>query len=646
MKKITGISLIYAALIFVVFGTVMSVLKVNRMVHFANREELSQYDFSENCAVLEEILCDKYPDKLLYPSETAEYNAKDSTAEFEHFATYRFTVPVKEGVNYAISCRKSDYAVKVFVDGELIASTGNVAESKEEFVPTAAAYEAFFTGKGETAEIVIWQANFNHHKHYPVWFRLGPAEKISEYNRKVLFENVIVAVVLITAALINFGMFLCFSGRYELLWFSSICTCAAVNALFPEVTNFTAPHINWYVSHKLETCSIIAILFFSILYVGVLFKQYVNRKLLRIAIIVTGVIFALFAFAPSIIYSRCNEICIIIVSVTMIPMLVSLIIKLVKWRKTIPNSNRLALTGVVVYALISLNEALGYGEYFENLDIMGTTTGVAMLAFFNSLALAVDFRASIEMLRQAEALERELDQTNQALTRLDKIREAFLSDLSHELKTPLTVISSNAAVTAKQVSMGRADDKTVERLGNIEREAVRLGKMVEKLKNSAKGQYSEKPQNLKIGKLLDSAADFCMPLCARNGNTIAVDCADDIKVFASTNTMFHCLYNLISNATKHSRDSVIELVCAKSESGVVLSVIDHGDGMTEEQKKHAFERGFSGDSSTGIGLPLCRELVENEGGTIFLSDTKGGGLTVSFAMKEATEDGENTDDRG
>lgn len=644
MKKITGIALIYAALIFLVFGTVMSVLKVNRMTHFADRTELSGYDFSKECGVLDEYLGDKYVNKLIYPNETDAFTPDGTDAEFENYVTYRFTAPVKEGVNYAVTCKKSDYALKVFADGILIAETGRVSDSKEEFVPTASAYEAFFTGKGESVEIVIWQANFNHHKHYPIWFRLGPAEKISEYNRKVLFENVIAAVVLATAALFNFGMFLCFTSRRELLWFSCICICSTIGTIFPEITGFLVPDVNWYVSHKLEICSVVAILFFAILYVGVLFKQYVNQKLMRLAIIVTGSIFVLFAFSPSLIYSRCNEASLIVITLMLLPMLVSMVIKMVKWRKTIPDSNLLALIGVVAYGLISLNEGLGYDNYFKNLDIIGTTTGVAMLAFFNSLALAIDFRSSLELLRQAEALDRELDQTNKALTRLDRIREAFLSDLSHELKTPLTVIASNAAVSAKQVSLGRADDKTAERLGNIEREAVRLGKMVEKLKNSAKGQYSEEPQNLAISTVLKSAADFCMPLCARNGNTISVDCAENIKVFSSSNTMFHCLYNLISNATKHSRNSEIELICTTNEGGVVISVKDHGDGMTEEQMKHAFERGFSGDSSTGIGLPLCRELVENEGGTIFLSHTKGGGLTASFVLKEGADDGENTDD--
>lgn len=646
MKKTIGISLLYAALIFIILEIVFSAVKTEKMVHFGNREELNSFDFREDCAVLDEPLGDKYVNRLLSPQEIQTATCDPVETDFEHFVTYRFTVPVKDGFNYAITCKKSDYALNIFIDGVLVTQTGRVAASEADFVPKASAYEVFFTGKGESAEIIIQQANYNHHKHYPIWFRLGPAGMISEYIRKTLFESVIVAVILGTSSLMNAGMFFCFRRKRELLWFSIICFAAAVRTIFPEVTAYVAPDLNWYVSHKLEICSLIAAFFFSVLYVGALFREYVNKGFLKVAMSVSFIAFAFFALTPSSVYSRFNEVGLIIIAVTTLPMMVSMIAKMINHRKTIPSSNMLALIGVVFYALVSLNDAIGYGEYFQNLNIIGTTTGMAVFAFFNSLALSIDFRSSQDLLKKAEARERELDETNRMLLRLDRLRERFLSDLSHELKTPLTVIASNAAVSEKQVSMGKADEGTSVRLGNIEKEAVRLGKMVEKLKNTAMGQYSEKAENIDIGDLLRRAADFCMPLCARNGNTITVDCEDGIWAYSSANTMFHCLYNLISNATKHSRDGLIELKCMKNGDGVVISVIDHGEGMTEEQMEHAFERGFSEDSSTGIGLPLCRELIEYDGGTLFLSNTPGGGLTACFILKEGVKNGEDPDDRG
>lgn len=98
----------------------------------------------------------------------------------------------------------------------------------------------------------------------------------------------------------------------------------------------------------------------------------------------------------------------------------------------------------------------------------------------------------------------------------------------------------------------------------------------------------------------------------------------------SEDLVFHCLYNLIANATRHCRNKEIGLTGSAEEGKTVIRVIDRGSGMTDEEKGKAFERGYSGDNGSGIGLALCREIAEDNGGSIRLSDTPGGGLTVTI----------------
>ena len=133
-----------------------------------------------------------------------------------------------------------------------------------------------------------------------------------------------------------------------------------------------------------------------------------------------------------------------------------------------------------------------------------------------------------------------------------------------------------------------------------------------------------------LAATLRYAADFCEPLCKRNSNRITVTCEEGIGADISEDLIFHCLYNLISNSTRHCRGNVIELSGEKADDKAVIRVTDHGDGMTEEQMEKAFERGFSGDSGSGIGLALCRKITEDNGGIIRLGNTPGGGLTVSI----------------
>lgn len=646
MKNTNVISLMYAGLIFIVFAVIMSCVRVEDSPHIADTAALASFPYDEKYATIQEAVCEKYCDRFILPEEIGNYTPDPSETDYRNYVTFHVTVPVKKGVSYAISSRKSDYALNIYVDGRLLVKTGNVSDDEKSFVPTASAYEAFFTAEGDTCDIVIWQANYNHYKHYPIWFKLGPAEKIAHLNMLTVLKSSIVTVVLLTAGLMNIGLFFCFRKKREALWFSFICLTAAISNTFPEISGFVIPNFNWYLSHKLETCSVTALLFFIILYVGEKFRPYVTRVFFILALYVTGAIFGLFAFLPSAVYSRLNEVAIAASVVTFIPMLLHLTVKLIKNHKAVSQSNRLAIYGVLAFAFLSLNEAVGYVGFFGNLDIFGLTTGVSIFVFFNSLALTIDFRTSEEMFEQSRAREQELAQTNEMLTRLGRIRENFFADISHELKTPLTVIATNAALSSRIVTMGKADASTAERLNGIEREAVRLGAMVEKLKKTSNARQGDKAECIDMKKALSSAADFCNPLCARNENTITVECADDIIAYASANTMFHCIYNLISNATRHSREENIELICTEDSEEVVVSVRDHGEGMSEQAKEHAFERGFSNDSSTGIGLPLCRELVQSEGGRIYLSDTEGGGLTVSFTLKRGDQNGKDSVDRG
>lgn len=643
MKKPIGISLLYAAIIFLVFGILISSVSVDEMTHISDNDELSSFDFGSKCAVISDEISERYNDKLLTPSEIDGNIPDKKGSDFEYFTTYRFRVPVSEGVNYGISCRKSDYAVNIYVDGKQIVKTGNVSDKKENFVPTASAYEAFFTGNGNTAEIVIQQANFNHHKHYPVWFRLGPAEKISRYNRQALLKNVIISVVLLTAALMNIGMFLCFTEKKEILWFSIICLMASVNTVFPDVTAFVSPGINWYVSHKIETCSMIALMLFSLIYAKDKFEEYINIKSAKAAIITGSVIFALFALTPPSVYTRCNEVSIIVIIVCALPMIVLMAKNVFRTGRKISQSNKLAFIGIIFLVILAVNDGIGYGDHIKNLDIFGTTTGVSLFAFFNSLALAIDFRTANEMLEQSKARENELAQTNEAMMNLSRMRDSFLADLSHELKTPLTVIGSISSLAAYQMENGIADDKTTASLKRNEDEAVRLGEMVERLKLKSINRLDDSGKKVtNLHSTLTSGADFCDPVCRRRGNRISVQCADDISIDITEDLLFHCLYNLIANANRHCENNIIELIGKADTDYTEIKVIDHGDGMSEENMKSAFDRGYSGDSGSGIGLALCREIAEYNNGTITLGNTEGGGLTVTIKFRRY-EYGQNSD---
>ena len=95
------------------------------------------------------------------------------------------------------------------------------------------------------------------------------------------------------------------------------------------------------------------------------------------------------------------------------------------------------------------------------------------------------------------------------------------------------------------------------------------------------------------------------------------------------------LYNLVINASRHTRGGRILLLAEKQDREVLISVRDSGDGMDEETIAHAFDRGFTEDGGHGLGLALCLELTEYHGGRIWIEpNDPEKGITVFIALPD------------
>lgn len=106
-------------------------------------------------------------------------------------------------------------------------------------------------------------------------------------------------------------------------------------------------------------------------------------------------------------------------------------------------------------------------------------------------------------------------------------------------------------------------------------------------------------------------------------------------------SILQVLYNLIANANRHCRESVIIVRARRIDDMVEVDVVDHGNGMDPVLAQHAFEAGVSGDEGSGLGLALCRQIVEDGGGTIALRSSIGSGTTVTFTLPAENQEAED-----
>ncbi|MCL2617835.1 MAG: HAMP domain-containing histidine kinase [Defluviitaleaceae bacterium] len=232
---------------------------------------------------------------------------------------------------------------------------------------------------------------------------------------------------------------------------------------------------------------------------------------------------------------------------------------------------------------------------------------------------------------------------NELLDRLSRLRVEFFQSISHDLKTPLTVISTcilNAAdVLDFDEEINR--DEMRESLGYAQLEIIRMARMVDSaLKMSSLHDGRKKMKPLDIAKFLRDGAEIYRVLAERHKNKIVVDITQELPpVLANSDMLLHVLTNLLSNANRYTRDGEINIRAVEQGSAITITVADTGSGVDPDILPRIFERGVS-DKSTGLGLSICKTIVEEvHGGTIDVLNKPGTGAAVIITLPVHIDDG-------
>ena len=222
-----------------------------------------------------------------------------------------------------------------------------------------------------------------------------------------------------------------------------------------------------------------------------------------------------------------------------------------------------------------------------------------------------------------------------ALQELDEARSGLLRSVSHDLRTPLAVIQA----VATDLRSGTAyDDSTRdELLGLVGTEAERLDRIVANLLSLSRieaGTLQPDRQAVDLGELVTSSAERMERVL--EGLAVTLDIAPDLPLVpADYSQVDQVVTNLLENAARHSTPGApIEVTVAERETALVVTVADHGPGIPADRRDEVFEPFRSGGpgSGSGVGLAICRAIVEAHGGTISAGDAPGGGAAVRFSL--------------
>ena len=236
------------------------------------------------------------------------------------------------------------------------------------------------------------------------------------------------------------------------------------------------------------------------------------------------------------------------------------------------------------------------------------------------------------------------------LKRIDAAKDGFLSSVTHELRTPLTSIRSFA-----EILVNYPDESAETRKGFyliIKRESERLSRLIDNVLDLSKiraGKTNWHVKKLHSASVIEEAVEAVHCLVLEKDLRLATELEEDLPAFrADEDRIFQVLTNLISNAIKFTPRGGEIRISAKLLEGkrsedrrdfIHISVSDTGIGISEEDLSRIFDDYTQCSDTlsekpkgTGLGLPICKEIVSRHGGNIWVESEKGKGSTFHITL--------------
>lgn len=257
-----------------------------------------------------------------------------------------------------------------------------------------------------------------------------------------------------------------------------------------------------------------------------------------------------------------------------------------------------------------------------------------------------------ERVRTEEALQ----QAKEAAEVANRAKSDFLSMVSHELRTPLTSVLGFAKIIKKKldstifpeiVTEDKKTLKAVKQVGDnidiIVSEGERLTTLINDVLDLAKleaGKIEWKSEPISVAQIVEQATAATSALFGAKNLELFLELEDDLpQIVGDRDRLVQVLINLISNAIKFTEKGSVICRVRKTDNAIALSVIDSGIGIAETDQPQVFEQFkqigntlTEKPKGTGLGLPICKQIVEHHGGTIWVESELGKGSNFSFTL--------------
>ncbi len=293
-------------------------------------------------------------------------------------------------------------------------------------------------------------------------------------------------------------------------------------------------------------------------------------------------------------------------------------------------------------------------ESHDSIDTILFYGIIAMLSLFTLLIFAIIYFTRTLSKTVSEPVDKR-DKEQQAmllkaekekaiLEQVNAMKTEFLSNVSHELKTPLTVILSHMQLSRQSIEDGAAISDLDKSIKLISSEAERMALMVGQLLDVGRIDEERMVMDMateSVNSIIGTTLETYYPVFSKNYNELKfVPDMTAPNITCDKARIIQVLVNLITNASNHTRNGTITISISHDDNNISVSVTDTGDGISKENIALIFNRYHSSraksignnETGNGLGLYINKHIVEAHGGKIFVESEVGKGSKFTFTL--------------
>lgn len=547
------------------------------------------------------------------------------------YATYRLQIEnAPREIPLALRIDTVSTAYKFYIEDRILSVNGSLGVEEGPFKPEYRPEVVEFVAEDGTLDLIAQVANYVYARG-GMWdsVYLGSAEQVRRLDRNIEGKDLLLIGSLSMMGIYYFSMF--FLRRQDksslFLLFMCLVFIARIMVLGDYVIYRLLPEIPFAAIIFIEYFTLSWFPIFGSLLVGELFPQETSPKVLTVFLVYGALMAVIFLLTPVWFYTENIH---LVQGGALVTGLYTIWCLSRALQRRRPDS-LLVLIGAIAVILCATRDVLYHNNIifsdFGELVQIGLFILLALLSFILS-------RRSAEAFENVEAL-------SEKLIVLDRIKDEFLANTSHELRAPLNGILGLAQAVERE-GEGELSREQEQNLAIIVNSCRRLINLVNDILDYSKLKHGDIHLNLqpiRLDSLIQTVLETLEHSGATGGCNITCHLPEDLPyVLGDENRIVQILYNLLGNAVKFTAEGSVKVSVQRAGDLVEVSVEDTGPGIPQDKLEDVFKSFEQVDTSlsrkggTGLGLAITKRLVELQGGTIWVTSELGSGSTFSFTL--------------